>query len=335
MKQLSQKAHAAAFHAEFFGSTTQDRYVLGINPFADAVADRVNPDGFIDESTSLTEYRGKPVVKLSDIPAGSMVISTETQHTPKSALNKLLRLNGVASMDYFAVADASHFLLPQVPAISDTQKEHAAHPEKFEWVRDLFADQESREVFNRIMEFRLNANLRAMRFFNCTIEQQFYEPFLKFSPGEVFVDAGIEARHAIDAFAARYPYYGWIHCMESDEASLQAARKHQAASSKIEFHPIALGDGKNAAIENSLDDRVSESVSFIRLDMKGAELKALEGMKWHIQEDHPKLAISVHNDPAHFWQVPEFILDICSDYKVYLRHYSEGLADTVMYFIPA
>lgn len=179
MKQLSQKAHAAAFNAEFFGNTNQQRYVLGINEFANAVAAKVELNGFIDESSTATEHLGKPLVKLSDVPAGSMVISTVTAEHPKAAMNKLLRLNGVASMDYFAVADASQGKLPQVKAIRDTQKEHTANPDKFEWVRELLADQESREVFNRVMEFRLNANLRAMRFFDYSADQPYAESFLK------------------------------------------------------------------------------------------------------------------------------------------------------------
>jgi len=250
MKQLSQKAHAAAFHAEFFGNTTQKRYVLGINEFADAVANKAKLDGFIDEYTTATEYRGTPIVKLSDVPAGSMVISTVTQARPKTAMNKLLRLNGVVSMDYFAVADASHFQLPQVPALADTQKEYAAHPDKFEWVRELFADQESREVFNRVMEFRLNANLRAMRFFDFAANQNHVESFGEFARGNVWLP------------------------------------------------------------------------------------NALNGMQQHILNDHPALALAVHQHPSHFWQVPEFILGLRNDYKVYLRHYSEGLTDTVMFFIP-
>lgn len=335
MKQLSQKAHAAAFHAEFFGTTSQPRYVLGINPFADAVADRVDLNGFIDENSNATEYRGKPVVRLNQVPPGSMVISTETGIRAKAALASLLRLNGVASMDYVAVADASHFQLPQVPAIIDTQRAHAAAPEKFDWIRDLLADQESREVFNRILEFRLNANLRAMRFFNNTLEQHYAEPFLKFSPGEVLVNASIQGEGTTELLAKHCPYHGWIHVFEPAETSLQTIRKNLSACSKIEFHPVALGDGRDAAVSDCLDERVTESVSFIRLDLKGAEMKALEGMKWHIQEDHPKLAVAVDHDANHFWQVPEFILNLCKDYKVYLRHYSEGLSHTMMYFIPA
>lgn len=179
MKQLGLKAHAAAFHAEFFGNTTQQRFVLGINEFANAVAAQANLNGFIDDSSTGKVHLGKPIMKLGDVPAGSMVISTESAERPKTALHKLLRLNGVISMDYVAVADASQGKLPQVNAITDTQKEHTANPDKFEWVRELLADQESREVFNRVMEFRLNANLRAMRFFDYTADQPYAESFLK------------------------------------------------------------------------------------------------------------------------------------------------------------
>jgi FkbM family methyltransferase len=354
MKQLSQKAHAAAFHAEFFGNTTQKRFVLGINEFADAVANRTNLDGFIDEYTTATEYRGKPVLKLAQVPAGSMVISTVTQARPKTAMNKLLRLNGVVSMDYFAVADASHFQLPQVQALADTQKEYASHPEKFEWVRDLFADQESREVFNRVMEFRLNANLRAMRFFDYTADQQYFEPFVNFEPGEVFVDGGGFDGYTTEEFIKRCPQYGSVHFFEPTETTLIKAKAQLSKHRDIHFHPVGLLDTEqtlsfdadagsackisetgNVQINvDALDNRVTESVSFIKLDLEGAEPKALEGMKWHIQEDHPKLAVAVYHDPAHFWQVPEIILGVRNDYKVYLRHYTEGWTETVMFFIP-
>jgi FkbM family methyltransferase len=328
MKQLSQKAHAAAFHAEFFGNTTQKRYVLGINEFADEVAKRAKLDGFIDEYTTASEYRGKPVLKLNQVPAGSMVISTVTQARPKTAMNKLLRLNGVVSMDYFAVADASHFLLPQVPALADTQKEFAANPEKFEWVRNLFADY--------------------------TADQQYFEPFVKFSPGEVFVDGGGFDGYTTEEFIKHCPQYGGVHFFEPTESTLAAAKNKLAQHRDIHYHPVGLFDKKQTLsfdasagsackisetggvkIEvDALDNRVTETLGFIKLDLEGAEPKALEGMKWHIQEDHPKLAVAVYHDPAHFWQVPEIILGVRSDYKVYLRHYTEGWTETVMFFIP-
>lgn len=349
------KAYAAAFYAEFFGNTKQKRYVLGTNEFADAIANKINLDGFIDEYMVATHYKGKPVLKLSDVPAGSMVISTVTQARPKTALIKLLHLKGVLSMDYFAVANVSNFQLPQVPALADTQKEYAARPEKFDWVKTLFADQESREVFNRIIEFRLNANLRAMRFFDYIADQQYFEPFLKFSPGEVFVDGGGFDGYTTEEFIKRCPNYGRVHFFEPTENTLRTAKEKLTAHRDIHYHPTGLFNtqtklsfdasaGSACKISETgtvtinvdqLDNCVKEPVNFIKLDLEGAEPKALEGMKQHILEDHPKLAVAVYHHPSHFWQVPEIILGVRNDYKVYLRHYTEGWTETVMFFIPA
>jgi hypothetical protein len=63
-------------------------------------------------------------------------------------------------------------------------------------------------------------------------------------------------------------------------------------------------------------------------------LKALDGARRHIERDHPKLAIAVYHRASDFWKIPEFILGIHKDYQVYLRHYTEGWIETLMYFVP-
>ena len=70
------------------------------------------------------------------------------------------------------------------------------------------------------------------------------------------------------------------------------------------------------------------------MDLEGWELKALAGAQRHIRENHPCLAIAVYHHPAHFWQVFEQIWDVRTDYDVFLRHYTEGRSETIMYFIP-
>jgi FkbM family methyltransferase len=355
MKQLSQKAHAAAFYTEFFSNTQHNRYVMGINQFADAVDNITNLNGFIDEYTTATEYRGKPVIQLNEVPPGSMVISTVTEARPNTAMKKLQRLIGVVSMDYFAVADASHFQLPPVKALLDTQREYSSHTEKFEWIKNLLADEESREIFNRVMEFRLNSNLRAMRFFDYVTDQAWLEPFLKFLPGEVFVDGGSLNGSNSQEFIKHCPQFGGIHLFAASQNTLETAKEQLKSHSNIHFHPIGLFnekktlsynigiDSKNcetAATSNlkievdSLDNQINQTVNFIRLDLAGSELKALAGMTRHIQQDHPKIMVAVHHNPSHFWQVPEIILGIRNDYKVYFRHYSEGWINTMMFFIP-
>jgi hypothetical protein len=75
-------------------------------------------------------------------------------------------------------------------------------------------------------------------------------------------------------------------------------------------------------------------VTSIKMDLEGWELRALAGSREHIIMDHPKLAICVYHHPSHFWGVFGFVMGLRADYKVFLRHYTEGLDETVMYFVP-
>ena len=63
------------------------------------------------------------------------------------------------------------------------------------------------------------------------------------------------------------------------------------------------------------------------------ELNALLGAEKTIIRDKPLIAVCVYHNQKHFWQVPKYLIGIVPSYKVYLRHYTEGIFETVMYFI--
>ncbi len=71
------------------------------------------------------------------------------------------------------------------------------------------------------------------------------------------------------------------------------------------------------------------------MDIEGYEQKAIEGAKKIIRTYHPRLAISVYHQKNDFWKIPELILNIRTDYDIYLRHYTEGISETIMFFIPS
>ena len=70
------------------------------------------------------------------------------------------------------------------------------------------------------------------------------------------------------------------------------------------------------------------------MDIEGGELKALQGAKKLIAQFKPRLAISVYHRFSDFWVIPKEILSLSVDYKIYLRHYTEGVDETVMFFVP-
>ena len=76
-----------------------------------------------------------------------------------------------------------------------------------------------------------------------------------------------------------------------------------------------------------------KDVTFIKMDVEGFESNAILGAKRILQEQQPKLAISVYHRPEDIWALPLLILDINPNYKFYLRHYSLRNTETVLYGI--
>lgn len=92
---------------------------------------------------------------------------------------------------------------------------------------------------------------------------------------------------------------------------------------------------KGVKVEVTTLDKEYENdpVTFIKMDIEGAESEAIRGAKKIITKNKPKLAISVYHKDRDIIDIPKMILDYNPDYKFYLRHYSLAWFDTVLYAI--
>ena len=70
----------------------------------------------------------------------------------------------------------------------------------------------------------------------------------------------------------------------------------------------------------TIDEDIKEKITFLKMDIEGAELEAIKGAKEHILKDHPKLAICTYHHYEHLWEIPKLIRSMSSDYKLYLRY---------------
>jgi FkbM family methyltransferase len=85
----------------------------------------------------------------------------------------------------------------------------------------------------------------------------------------------------------------------------------------------------------SLDDTLAGGrASFIKMNIEGAELDALEGARQTIQRWCPSLAISAYHRPSDLWRIPEKIVSLRDDYRLYLRQHDGGVIETVLYAQP-
>lgn len=193
-----------------------------------------------------------------------------------------------------------------------------------------------------------------MKSYKVDSKGQYFEEFLDLKDGEVFIDAGgFDGQTSIE-FIKHCPNYKSIYIFEPDIINLEMAKKNLVKHKNVNFISKGLSNHKDTlkfdmgsgsaskiseigaiTIEvDTLDNLVKEKITFIKMDIEGAEGLAIEGMKNHILNDYPKMAISVYHKVDDFWKIPQQIFNIRNDYDIYMRHYTEGTDETVMFFIP-
>lgn len=77
-----------------------------------------------------------------------------------------------------------------------------------------------------------------------------------------------------------------------------------------------------------LDDDIEDIITFVKMDIEGAEQSALRGLRNTIKNDLPKLAICVYHGYYDLHEIPELINSINPNYKFYLRHNGGNLIPT-------
>jgi FkbM family methyltransferase len=73
--------------------------------------------------------------------------------------------------------------------------------------------------------------------------------------------------------------------------------------------------------------------TLIKMDVEGAEVEALWGARQIIQEYKPGLAICLYHRPEHLWQIPLLVHQWDCDYMFYLRSHGHSGFELVLYSV--
>jgi FkbM family methyltransferase len=302
-------------------SQTVGRFVVGRNAQSEALHRHVPLSGLIDDRAPAgSVWNGVPVVRMDQVPQDAWVVNASTSIAPVS-VDRALRA------------------------------ELADHRDAWSALFERLEDDASRRVLADAIRFRLTADPMVMESYSVRFRDQYFEDFLGLRR-EVFVDAGGFDGDTTEEFCRRVPDYRRVHFFEPSPSNMAKARQRLAGFARIDYREVGLSDeagalqfdpgaGSASAVSASgsqsihvdrLDDLVNDPVSFIKMDLEGWELHALRGAAEHIREDRPKLALSVYHQASHFREIPALVLGFCPDYRVRLRHYTEGWSETVMFF---
>lgn len=271
------------------------------------------------------------------------------------------RLNFLISGDYKYMHNIIQKYVPDMAALNDK-----AIPELLE---RLLEDGECSIVISthrglyEIREYLIRNRVAADRIYEMTPymfamqeEQYFNTDFMSFDE-EVFVDAGccdlstaVELSRHCNKLKKVYAFEpdpeNYKVCLENmknfgDNVVEMFPKGTWSRSGKLFFS--ATCDGSSHVSESgetsidviTVDEAVNrkEKVTFIKMDMEGSELESLKGAEKTIINDKPKLAICIYHKPEDMITLPLYIKKLVPEYKLYLRHHSNGAGETVLYAI--
>jgi FkbM family methyltransferase len=344
---------AESFCNDFIHSE-KPKYIFGRNEFADSIAKYVEIDGFIDDFTVEDKYLGKPIVDIKRVPDSALVVSAVVVGKPIVA-EKRMKEFSFSCLDYFAFLKYSGLPIKSIMFWDGFYDDFRINRQEYENVFLKFDDQISKDQFEKLINFRLSMDIDHMRSFKAIEDRQYFEDFLGLNTaGETFVDVGGFDGQTTLEFIKRCPKYKSIYFFEPEEKNIMLAKRRLQGNMNISYYKKGLSNikkllrfdasGSSSKISDSgdvtievdaLDNIVKERVSFIKMDIEGAEYEAIEGCYETISKFKPKLAISAYHKADDLWKIPKQILNINSKYKLFLRHYTEGFAETVIFFIPS
>lgn len=95
-----------------------------------------------------------------------------------------------------------------------------------------------------------------------------------------------------------------------------------------------IDENGNDVIETiTIDELIcdDDKVTFIKMDIEGAELEALKGVAETIRRDKPRLAISIYHKPEDIIDILSYINYLVPEYRFWIRQYSYFGGETVLY----
>ncbi len=182
-------------------------------------------------------------------------------------------------------------------------------------------------------------------------------------PRDHVIDAGSFVGDTTLAFAAAVGAEGRVYAFDPLESHGDVVR-HNIAQNRLEerirFFPVGLGAFSNDVMGpvkeeellnpgfnlrgaggddllpiRTIDGLVAagdiQRVDFLKMDIEGYELAALQGAEKSIRKFKPKLAISVYHNFSDFLEIPSFIRSLDLGYRMHLDHYTIHAEETILY----
>ena len=243
---------------------------------------------------------------------------------------------------------------PKFAIAEYSDKYFTDHRNEMKTVLNMLGDDISVKIYNSLVD-----NMRNGRLLDLSLhtEKQYYPNSIikRFDDTDVIGDVGVCDGEEIDVALGMNRKVKII-AFEPNSESCEKLQLKYRKQKNVRIYPWALWDKSTTLLGSGsglsyktievsakeggvktvrLDDVVKERIDFIKMDIEGAEMKALLGAKNTISMYRPNLAICIYHNIEDYIEIPLLIksLDVDNKYRYYVRQHSADDTETVFYAI--
>ncbi len=261
---------------------------------------------------------------------GSMIVLVAFGTGRKDVIENILK-----------IATEQEVYIPDVPVYGNNIFDlnfAVNNAEKIRKVYSLLADRKSKEVFSKIISFKLGGNPEDL----ISAESNYNDDFkiLSLKSDASFLDLGAFNGDTVLDFANRVKNYSKIIAVEPDPKTFKKLTENTKNFKNVDYInkgiwesggeiPFLVGGGRNTSAKTGNIkipvinvDAILEGkkIDFIKMDVEGSEGKAIAGAKSTIKNFKPKMQIACYHRSEDIFDIPLKVFEIRSDYKLYIRH---------------
>ena len=224
---------------------------------------------------------------------------------------------------------------------------------------DLFEDDASRAEYVAQIRWRLLLDFDGLP---RPVKHRIYFPedIIATRPDDVFVDCGAYNGDTLEDFVGvRGEAFQKYLAFEADPANYLDLQRNvgslpEPMQKRIRTFQLAVGARREKVFFNAsgtgssavgcgtleidcapLDEVIGgEEPTWIKMDIEGSEVDALNGARMLIAKTTPALAVCVYHQQNHVWRIPLLMREMSEDYRLFLRPHVLESWDLVCYAIP-
>ncbi len=321
----------------------------------DELLDRgVAIDLILDRGKAGQSYRNIPIKALGDSPlsGAKVLIALHNHYVDLHQLHADLKAAGAGDI----LTPIRLGELIEDPQSSpgywlDPSFSYASRRANFDRVRSLLADERSRTLFDGLLAYRQSGILG-----DCPVPSladeyapadlpRFAEPLRLIDCGAftgVAVHKFLTAGYAIDSLVAFepdpanfailagrdfpiaqslcLPLGTWSSTSQMKFSSGTSMASHLSDTGDVTIQCVAIDDVLNG-----------QPINLVKLDVEGAEIETLKGMRHLIHDQRPNLLVSAYHAAGHLHEIAELIDDWNLDYRFHLRVHEQNSFGVVLY----